>query len=133
MTAMHHTPSLAAGAKCKVSSLNDVFIGSLPRRRNGVTFLIPVDRYQHRLAPLRSRKPMFLALPSLAPGHSHVFNVARRKEGRPGKRNHVSAIAQSLCTPSIEPYPNREKRCFEGRYLRSPGQCTTTFDIQHSR
>ena len=48
-----------------------------------------------------------------SPGHSHVFNVARRKEGRPGRRNHVSAIAQSLCTQSIEPYPNREKLCLK--------------------
>ena len=43
-----HTRSLAAGAKCKASSLNNV---SLPRHRNGVTFLILVDRYQHRFSP----------------------------------------------------------------------------------
>ena len=28
-----------------------------------------------------------------SPRHSNVFNVARRKEGGPGRRNHVSAIA----------------------------------------
>ena len=57
-----HTRLLAAGVKCKASSLNDVSIGSLPRRRNGVTFLIPVDRYQHQLALLQSRKQVMLAL-----------------------------------------------------------------------
>ena len=53
---------------------------------------------------LALRIPSFLAS---SPGHSHFFNVARRKEGEPGRRNHVSAIAQWLRTQSIEPYPNR--------------------------
>jgi hypothetical protein len=36
-----------------------------------------------------------------SPGHSHIFNVARRKEGRPGSRNHVSAIVQLLFSQVI--------------------------------
>jgi hypothetical protein len=28
-----------------------------------------------------------------SPGHSHFFNVTRRREGRPGRRNHMSVIA----------------------------------------
>ena len=43
---------------------------------------------------------------ALSLGHSHFFNVTCRGEGSPGRRNHVSMIAQSLCTQKIEPYPN---------------------------
>ena len=45
----------------------------------------------------------------------------------------MSVIAQLLCTEKIEPYLNCKKAMFlkEVRtYLRSPGQYTTTFDIQ---
>jgi hypothetical protein len=43
---------------------------------------------------------------SLIPRPLPRFKVARRKERRPGRRNHVRAIAQSLCTQRIEPYTN---------------------------
>ena len=58
-----YTQSLPAGAKCKASSLNDVSLSVLCQGVKTVTFLIPVDRYQHRLL---SRKPVMLALPYTA-------------------------------------------------------------------
>ena len=45
-----------------------------------------------------------------SPGSSQIFNVEHRKTGGPGRRNHMSVIAQSLSTESIESYLNYKKK-----------------------
>ena len=45
-----------------------------------------------------------------SPGSSQIFNVEHRKMGGPGRRNHMSVIAQSLSTESIESYLNYKKK-----------------------
>ena len=42
---------------------------------------------------------------ALSPGSSQFFNAMRRKTGEPGRRSHVSAIAQPLCTVEYRTVP----------------------------
>ena len=45
-----------------------------------------------------------------SPGSSQFFNATRRKTGEPGRRNHVSAIVQPLCTVKHRTVPEPYKQ-----------------------